>query len=290
MPGLAGDPDLAHSGLGRAGGEARPQRVSSVAIGCIEPGGPGPALDDQRDGLPREPPAESSVPVHGAKHRPFRDPRSGQPCRVGGGRTGRAAGAVDREHRALALLVGLRAPDREPQALGLDCDVGDIEGDEFGPAQGGGHTDEEQGAVAPVAESVADPVEDLPEPGDRQGFGVALGAPVPVAQAPHHAGDIRVAGVQSKSGHAVGHGDGREPPGQGRDRQAGLVRGEIEPDRLGRSRKGDESLRRAPTREMRGICLVGPAGVRRAGILSESGGAGSRRIERPGSERSLGKP
>lgn len=114
VPGLPGDPDLAHPGLGGAGGEARPQRVPGIAGGGIEPGGPGPALDDQGDGLPGEPPAEPPMPVHPAKRRPLRDPCGGHPFRIGGGRTGRAAGAVDRENRALAALVGLRAPDHEP--------------------------------------------------------------------------------------------------------------------------------------------------------------------------------
>jgi hypothetical protein len=45
-------------------------------------------------------------------------------------------------------------------------------------------------------------------------LGVALGAAVPVAQAACHAGDGGAAGVQGESGHAMGHGDGRQPPDQ----------------------------------------------------------------------------
>lgn len=71
-----------------------------------------------------------------------------------------------------------------------------------------------------------------------------------VDEAAHHVADRRMAGVHRVSGHAVGDGDGGEPPGQGGDGQVPGVGGEIQPHRLGRGRQAHETGRPAPVFEL----------------------------------------
>jgi hypothetical protein len=64
----------------------------------------------------------------------------------------------------MSFLVHLRLPDVEQESGGLVFDVGEVEGDEFGAADGGGVAEQDDRGVADAVRGGAvDAADDLPE-------------------------------------------------------------------------------------------------------------------------------
>ncbi len=113
-----------------AGAQRVPGELGEQLGGQV--GGPGAALDDQRDGLVGEALlADGVAAAHPAKHRPAVDLRGLQPLAE---RADSAAVCLtrvgDRDLRSRLLLVGLRFADRELQsARSVELEILDVQGD-----------------------------------------------------------------------------------------------------------------------------------------------------------------
>lgn len=272
MPGGLGDHPLLDAVRGSAGGEARPQAVAGKPR-RVEAGGRRTPLHDEGHGPVGQGGPEPPVPVDRAEHPPLRDPGGGEPALVGRGRAGRRAGAPDRDALPLPLLVALAAPDRQPQALGGDGDVGNLQSNQLGAAQGRAEADEQEGAVARVDQARAEAGEQAAGERHGQGLGPALGAAPGAAQAAQHVADRGVAGVEVVPGQAVGDADAGEVPGQGGERAGVRVGGEVETDRRGGGRERREAVPGAPGREPPPVRPVGAPRRGRARALCQPGRA-----------------
>jgi hypothetical protein len=134
----------------------------------------------------------------------------------------------DRQHRALALLVGLGAAHQHLQPFGDLDQVVDVERDQLGAAQEAGEADQQQGAVAVALAARV-------EAGDQgaQGLGHGRGglpagaAAVGADDALPHQADLGGGGGAGPAGRLVDLGDGGEPAPQGGDRRTAGVGGEV---------------------------------------------------------------
>jgi hypothetical protein len=134
-----------------------PERVAGV-LRRVEPGRSRGALDDPRDGAVGQPAGQqSSVPVDAAEERPIGDRRRLEPSPQSAHRAGGRVRAVrDSDLPPLALLVGLRAPERHDQAIVRANHVVEVQGDQLGAPERAGEAQQQQRPVADLGEGFVD--------------------------------------------------------------------------------------------------------------------------------------
>jgi hypothetical protein len=136
----------------------------------IEPRLRWPALDDRADRVRREPdPHPPATPADPPEQRTALDLRRLEPAPEPLSRR-RSVRTLQDEDLTLRLGVGLRAPDPELDAVGLDPDVFDPQRRELGSTEGARKSEAEDRSIAQAPAIAVDPLEDLvqPVPGDRR--------------------------------------------------------------------------------------------------------------------------
>jgi hypothetical protein len=106
----------------------------ATELSRVEPGRRGSSLHDPRDApvrhrLCRQPSARRQFAKHRSRVIPSeRDPGKQQALGL------QTAAFGNGNHRACTFLIGFRTTDRQPQPLGNECDVGQLQCNELGPA------------------------------------------------------------------------------------------------------------------------------------------------------------
>ena len=265
---------LLGAGQGGSGDEASAQGVAAE-LARVEAGGGDDALDDQRHALR----AQAAVGwlaggVHAGEERPVGQAvgaQGSQPVLQGAHGAQRGVG-LGVDHLAFALGGGIafraaQAQDSQPLA---QRQVGDVEADEFGAAEGAGEAEQQQGAVAPAGGGVGQEGEGAGEVGGEQGaFAEARGAPE------SREADQGVAdggGVDRVGGGRVGAGVDVAQGGQLDAHGAGAVAaGAVEPGDIGQQGGFVGGQRLAAGGGAEGGELAPGVGVGAAGVGAEGG-------------------
>jgi hypothetical protein len=241
--------------------------------GSVEPRRCGAAFYDAGDAPTGEPAEQAAVAVDAAEDRPVGNTGVGEPGFDRTDRARRPARAVrDGDNVALAALVSFRTPDRDRDAAAAESEVGDVEGDELGAAEGAGEADKHEGAIAQPEQAGWGRCQERAQLSWGNG-GLARGG---CADGPEYAfeyvPDCRVSPVDLRLRQAMLPADGSEAPLErgGRER-VGTV-GEEKADDLGRGGKGGKPMAAAPGVEIGPVARIGAAARRRRRVAGVFGG------------------
>lgn len=255
-------------GLGR---EPRAQRVAAVAP-RVEPDRLDGAFDELVDGATREPvSAETIVSIDRAKHRARRDLAAPEPRAQRGDRARlRARRSGDRLDASLPLLVGLRSPDVDPDAVANELEVLDVERHELATPEPAGEPHQEDGAIARGRVRVGHLREDQPEVVGHQGRLPVLGRAVRAADPGRDGAHRGVAERRLGTRRAMHPVDRGEASAQRRGLEVSGLVSEVERERLGRDGEGADVSRGAPGGKRAHVGVVGATArgrVGRAGVV-----------------------